>query len=1478
MKKLVCWTDRCDKDIRSHPSGVKALHSLRERVFKANEWIGTSFERYGTRFFKHRARPKGARIVAIEWSFHDLEAQVLVLLRYFNEHQEYERQFLSKTTEELESWAVNLIDEGKLRHEVEALLDKPAVELPELSEAEARWTYQIFPWWHEDAELGFVLEHRLWVERLQDDAFREQAGALLNKALNRFNDQEPSSPFVYEDYEIHLRYLPQCDRLVLLFPHTKNTLLSYEEKAVLAEVDAINDAPDVPDTLLKLCRRTYPLLMVTDLPLWLAVEKESAANFALSPREEEVLDSLLQSRRYPMFINGPAGSGKSTMLQIQMVNFICFALNDDLKQLPVYLTASRTLCDHACENVRKLLEVWLKKNERHRQRAEQLLQKCFRVFQEYILDLVRSGGSDSRFLPNHRTDYRMFRKVWAGEKGRSGELSRLSPDLVWHVIRSYIKGRGYDPDEPSEWFFGPEEYRELPASEQSVSPELFDHIYRWWQSREATLRTLESWDDQDLVCEALRLLDKNPSAFEEHFAAAIVCDEAQDFTNNDLKLIRALSLFSHRQIPNPQNLMGVPLIFAGDPFQTLNPSGFRWESLQSSIYQELAGFLPSGGKPEINYRELLDNFRSSEPIVKFSNVIQLQRHRLFGEPRNPEPQHAWSMPGGIPPRAVDLEEEMTALRDWIQRSNAVIVVPCNEGEEEQYVLSDEFLSSFVSIDDHVPANVWSASRAKGMEYERVVLYGFGEECHKDQQYQGLLRLLWGEGEYDRGRQMHYEYLFNKLYVGATRAKKTLVIVDTGRALSASQGFWSFAFNPLQLLKHVSDAGGRRLRVTNDDLGEALAKMPVEKLDQIAVSPADRIALAREYYRQAKESQNYYIMSQAASQYHLAGQEREARMCRAFAAKYDGQFVEAGDRFVEIGMKKDAFNAYWDAKDFQRIVKHFDVAELDGHQRLRFQGAEFFTITKSAASYSAGIALTTQLCALFDDDSEAIYDDAWQAILIPLVRLAAQGVGGSFPPELKSKLYALVRASTPTPKEGDRFSEDLARLAYQSASFKDAIQIWKSIRNTSHDEFLDANRKVAVFPETLKWSSELRDFQGLLLEWKENGSRLDLNTGTMSFVIEAMAQLDQIESALATVTVASYRDSLDHVARALSKNHDNTMLLGFLLRTIELMLADRRFGEALRLLRVCGPLPQGSKLETNRQHHHARGKHSGATRKTSITAEFAKVGIRQINPSVDERLSGVYRDNRGIILGNVVRWLARSENLPRAKSNVQAEVTSFLSEVGLFEGNLALPKSLEATIDEFCSALERAGEHRKAFDCYWQLYEEHKGSQHAAQIAQRLVRCHGRARNALRHRDGDIERLKREHAIESAEIAEFPVLAPPAENAAASQPSSSLSTIRPFTHKVEWPTILIWADPPIGVDVNIKDATYLVFPRSVKVEEQRGPGNLKIEIAEARFELSLEKVRSVGYRLTALDNSCRLDLAFDADGNPFDAKNPELDWQ
>jgi superfamily I DNA/RNA helicase len=101
--------------------------------------------------------------------------------------------------------------------------------------------------------------------------------------------------------------------------------------------------------------------------------------------------------------------------------------------------------------------------------------------------------------------------------------------------------------------------------------------------------------------------------------------------------------------------------------------------------------------------------------------------------------------------------------------DAVVIIPCEEGQEDEFVRADPLLGN--RSDQSGLFTVLSPMSAKGSEFGKVILYKYGDACPQG---------LFSSSGRDTARVLEDEYFLNKLYVAITRAMKYLLIVDTPR--------------------------------------------------------------------------------------------------------------------------------------------------------------------------------------------------------------------------------------------------------------------------------------------------------------------------------------------------------------------------------------------------------------------------------------------------------------------------------------------------------------------------------------------------------------------------------------------------------------------------------------------------------------------------------------------------------------------------
>lgn len=667
------------------------------------------------------------------------------------------------------------------------------------------------------------------------------------------------------------------------------------------------------ETVLRYSRRSYPSILCCDDDMWMAVQKDPQANLALSPEEADILRTCNRHASeqcgFPLFINGRAGSGKSTLLQYLFAQCLQRwagqpAWASDEQTQPLYVASSPELLKVAREVVGSLL----KANHEHLLAAHTVdpalltgTERCFRNFLQFMRNTL--GEEAGRLFPmSGHLNYARFRRLWMDRFGREKKaIHDYGPQVSWHVIRGMIKGMSVDDT------LAKEDYAELPEDERTISRMVYEAVYDrvWTPWYERLYPSGEGWDTQDLV----RFLLKEGRLLASH--VAVFCDEAQDFTRLELEAIYRCCLFSNRQI-DPLSARRVPFVFAGDPFQTLNPTGFRWESVRAAfterILRSLYRYNARAELPPLHYRELTFNYRSSKRIVHFCNSIQAVRARLFGH-RSLSPQSTWQIgeDSGLPVFFETGDAQMeAALRE---QSDVVLIVPCEEGEEVEYVTKDSYLKTFVQFDDTgTPRNVLGAARAKGQEFLRVALYGWSAR----EEARPLAEMMRSHEVHDMtvDQRLALEYFMNNLYVAASRAQRRLFVIDKRESRDS---LWWFACDEQHLSHVIRDLPKKE--AWQQLTGCLIRGVP----DSFREDRADPGALAEQFEREGRSKEDSYLLKQASQLYSVVQEPAKMHECRALADLFDGRFHDAGDHFSKAGYLDRAIDAYWRGRLYRNIA-------------------------------------------------------------------------------------------------------------------------------------------------------------------------------------------------------------------------------------------------------------------------------------------------------------------------------------------------------------------------------------------------------------------------------------------------------------------------------------------------------------------------------------------------------------------------------
>lgn len=665
-------------------------------------------------------------------------------------------------------------------------------------------------------------------------------------------------------------------------------------------------------------------------------------------------------------------------------------------------------------------------------------------------------------------DYGRFKHWWESRFSREPSARKLfDADISWHIIRTYIKGIS------TEGYLDPDDYLEIPAKQKSVTPETYQIVFdKVWRRYSEDQKEKGLWDHQDLA----RHMLQNDLVKPVH--PVVFCDEAQDFTRIELEILHRLCLFNARTIQS-FNLAHIPLAFAGDPFQTLNPTGFRWEATKAFFTEKFLKKFPGQPNRELNYRELTYNYRSSRHIVKFCNSIQLVRSVAFNFPEI-KPQHPWEDEEDAPNVSYYERGDLEVLKTLKKQSEIRIIVPCEEGGEGEWA-RENGLADFVDFDEAgVPKNVVSPTGVKGLEFPRVVLFGFGGACPL------ALRKALSETSQplDGDQAIEPQYFLNRLYVAASRPRKRLFIIDSANHI---EGFWNQIFTNQDAFTFRSENVSAWEGMTGQVIKGSLESWEGDKEDSFDT--------AEKLEREGRLRRDRILLRQAAQSYDTARKPILAKKCRSEALELEERFFDAARIWQEIEEFDRSVVAAWHCGDQgYKFIVELATARPDLKGRIHFKFSKFLL---SEGGFNDGVALLKDLVQVLEDTTlreEILTSSDWRdAIGLCLKRMLSTNA-----PEIGlwkvtyTSVSALLKAGVNIAKQ------TLGDVAFRGELMKEAFGHWEEIpadqRSKFESNFLRTKAASLEYPQNLEVFGELltrhrnrKDAEDFLIILQREGS-------------------------------------------------------------------------------------------------------------------------------------------------------------------------------------------------------------------------------------------------------------------------------------------------------------------------------------------------------------------------------------------------------
>lgn len=300
---------------------------------------------------------------------------------------------------------------------------------------------------------------------------------------------------------------------------------------------------------------------------------------------------------------------------------------------------------------------------------------------------------------------------------------------IYFEIMGILKGLMFDK-KPDNWnrdlnkkLIPFDEYTSLNKSYSLLSFEEKEFIYRIAEKYEEWKLENDLYDMNDL---AVRSINSN---IKYDF---LVVDEIQDFTEVEIYFMASL-------IKNPVNIL-----LAGDIHQMINFNSFSFERLRNYYFTK-----------NIKNQEVIlsKNYRNSKDIVELANFLTDLRKEYIGNLGVKDYKENFIVDKG---KITLMKPDYELLKDIQKDVKFAILV---SSKEEKYNL-DRF--------SDVHMRVFSIDEIKGLEYDNVICLNLATT-----NLFAWKKIFNGEVK----RDQRYRKYFNLFYVGITRCKKNLIIME-----------------------------------------------------------------------------------------------------------------------------------------------------------------------------------------------------------------------------------------------------------------------------------------------------------------------------------------------------------------------------------------------------------------------------------------------------------------------------------------------------------------------------------------------------------------------------------------------------------------------------------------------------------------------------------------------------------------------------
>jgi tetratricopeptide (TPR) repeat protein len=431
------------------------------------------------------------------------------------------------------------------------------------------------------------------------------------------------------------------------------------------------------------------------------------------------------------------------------------------------------------------------------------------------------------------------------------------------------------------------------------------------------------------------------------------------------------------------------------------------------------------------------------------------------------------------------------------------------------------------------------------------------------------------------------------------------------------------------------------------------------------SAGDPLENARAFEADGLARQDAFLLKQAAQAYRSVGDIAKAKECRARALELEGQWLDAGEAFFDVGFA------------VPEGVRNLWRAGQAGWRRLRNKVSEFPNV-RQETEFRWASALASQpklqdckdLLALLahrlvEDPAFAdtgASDGSWRTalseLLQPLVERHNSDVNKSDWVEIATSLDKISARGLRIPPK------PCAQIFFLADRFSEAVKLWEEAGNTkSNKDYQKAKAAIEPYPQRILSLSKLKLTDEIVRAYLEN-PQTDLSRDQANAVTDSLYAARRFDTALDLAWRSSLPSAAVRICAGAIRDGDKPLATKALHMAFNLLVQTQQWEPLINFASSLEFLPEKDWSE-------------------KLIKEFVEAEADALQFTL-------------------VRSIARSEGLPNAQTHIQRQISDFLRRsIGIkgarWRGKIRL--------EEAGASFERAGRFTDAVSFYEAVIKE-----------------------------------------------------------------------------------------------------------------------------------------------------------------------------